>query len=207
MNYPVWMTISGVYEWLEKLRHASREDTLNDFDLETFRQELRNRLELLKVKVTELYSERDAYYLVFPLVAHADELVNVLLPDYKRDSWVNMQRELYDMDNAGDVVFELLDSLLLKPETPALVHEVFYFCINDGFSGRYAGNIDRLEDYKQRLRERIPLCPVEEIPVIVAPLQKAPLRIPPAVSYVLVVCLLLLVYSILVFFANAYEPA
>jgi type IV/VI secretion system ImpK/VasF family protein len=75
----------------------------------------------------------------------------------KNEVWPPLQRELFQVDNAGEVFFETLDDILNKPQTIPLVYEVFYFCLNHGFRGRYNDNPVKITEYLRRLRTKIPV--------------------------------------------------
>ncbi len=125
-------------------------------DLVELRARLRKRFGWLKSKLGEALSEHEVYYALFPIVVYTDELVATVMPG-QTSRWESLQGELYDIDNGGELFYSILDERLRKEETPPVVFEVFYFCLSDGFLGMYAADRPKLEDYKTRLRERIPL--------------------------------------------------
>ncbi len=121
------------------------------------RAEIRSELDFFRAALAEHLGERDCYLVVFPIVAHFDELVQTKYLDPEQMSWPTLQRELFQVDDAGELFYDTLDDLLLKPKTLPLIFEVFYLCLSDGFRGRYAGNTARIAEYKERLRSKIPV--------------------------------------------------
>ena len=96
-------------------------------DLLQARTELRAQLDRLRTKLSERLSERDSYLVLFPMVAHFDEWVQMRFLKGDQLSWPPLQRELFQIDDAGEIFFETLDDILLKPQTLPFVLEVFYF--------------------------------------------------------------------------------
>jgi type IV/VI secretion system ImpK/VasF family protein len=126
------------------------------------RSRIRTQLEALRAKLSEQLNERDCYLALFPIVAHFDELVQIRCLKSDHRCWPPLQGELFNISDAGEVFYELLDDLMLKPQTLPFIYEVFYLCLNDGFVGRYAGNPAKLIEYQERLRNKIPLVEMKE---------------------------------------------
>ena len=59
--------------------------------------------------------------------------------------------------------YETLDDILRKPQTLPLIYEVFYFCLNHGFRGKYIDNQVKINEYLKKLREKIPIHKQENI--------------------------------------------
>jgi len=136
-------------------------------DLVNVRSELRTKLDFLKAALEEQYSERDTYLILFPIVAQIDELIQTNFLEAMQTSWPLLQKELFQIDNAGEVFYEILDDILLKPQTPLFIYEVYYFCLDYGFRGRYESNPVKLTDYIKKLQtklqqEKLAIAPVEE---------------------------------------------
>lgn len=150
-------------------------------DLIQARSEMRNALERLRNALSTDLGERDVYCILFPIVASLDEEVQTRYIDpiqlgpeaaatlaafmeehaayaetIKLSSWPSFQRELFETDDAGEIFYETIDDLLLKPQTLPLIFETYYFCLNDGFRGRLVSNPDKKQEYMERLKDRIP---------------------------------------------------
>ena len=78
------------------------------------RAELRNQLDFLKATIAEHYSERDTYMVLFAIVAQIDELIQTNFLQTMNISWPLLQKELFQIDNAGEVFYEILDDILPK---------------------------------------------------------------------------------------------
>lgn len=208
MNKGIWEAIATINELLLPLRESGSGAALVADDLVKLRVKLRGRLDYLRVVTTERHSERDAYFVLFPLTAHCDELVKTLILDMSQLQWPPLQQELYQIADAGDLFFETLDNLLGRPETLPLVYEVYYFCLRDGFRGRHIGNPDKIEDYCRRLRERIPL-PKEVLSSerpSTGERHLAPWRVPVFAYYLATVSVLILSYLFLKALASSWQP-
>ena len=132
-------------------------------DIVKGRAHIRTQLEFLRAKLGETLAERDCYLILFAIVAHFDEYVQANYLSDSHEGWPPLQRELFQIDDAGEVFYETLDDILHKPQTLSLVYEVFYFCLNHGFRGRYNDNPVKITEYLRRLRAKIPVHNLENI--------------------------------------------
>ncbi|NOQ35103.1 MAG: hypothetical protein GQ569_04320 [Methylococcaceae bacterium] len=208
MNMELWEVIASINNALSPLRSKDSPSTITMNDLLELRSKLRTRLEHLRAVITEQYSERDAYYVLFPLTAHCDELVKKIILDRKQLEWPALQQELYQVVDAGDLFYELLDNALKKPETLPLVYEVYYFCLHDGFHGRYTGNPERLNDYIEKLRNHIHLPPLATTssPPTTAKRRWANFRMRKHFYYSGSALILVLIYFFFVSLASTWQP-
>lgn len=207
MNQDLWEMIVTINNFLNPLRDAGTQSTVAMIDLMELRRKMRIQLEDLRAAITEQYSERDAYYVLFPLTAHCDEVVKKMILESNQLEWPPLQQEFYQVDDAGDLFFELLDSALSKPETLALVYEVYYFCLHDGFCGRYSINPDMVDTYLQKLRKHICLQPIAAIdPALPGAIKRSYFRMPNYVYYVGAAVLFIMNYWFLSFLASSWQP-
>ncbi len=126
-------------------------------DLVQLRAALRTQLDILKAALEETLNERETYLVLFPIVVHFDELVQRSV-FRGQGEWPPLQKELFDLDNGGEVVFEMIDDLVRKEQTLPFVFEIFYFCLADGLRGRYVDDLSKLREYQRKLKARIPLA-------------------------------------------------
>ncbi|MCE5335216.1 MAG: DotU family type IV/VI secretion system protein [Desulfobacteraceae bacterium] len=143
-------------ELVEESSRPSEDRVLPPDELLSARSELRRELEIVRTKLSNRLSERDTYLVLFAIVAHFDELVQTRFLKGDHLVWPTLQRELFQVDDAGEVFYETLDDILLKPQTLPFVLEVYYFCLNDGFKGRYDSNPAKIAEYMERLKQKIP---------------------------------------------------
>ncbi len=126
------------------------------------RSELRTQLDFLKATLAEQYSERDSYLVLFAVVAQIDEVIQTRFLRTMQTSWPLLQKELFQLDNAGEVFYEILDDILLKPQTSLFIKEVYYFCLRYGFRGRYQDNPVKLSEYLKKLEAQLEQVEIEE---------------------------------------------
>jgi type IV/VI secretion system ImpK/VasF family protein len=137
-------------------RPAGAEADLYDTDdIVRIRAELRNQLDYLRTVLAEQYSERDTYIILFAVVAQIDELIQVNFLRTMNLIWPLLQKELFQIDNAGDVFYEILDDILQKPQTHTFIYEVYYFCMRYGFRGRYESNPVKFTEYLRKLQAKL----------------------------------------------------
>ncbi|MFU8788585.1 MAG: DotU family type IV/VI secretion system protein [Methylobacter sp.] len=207
MNQDLWKMIVSINNLLSPLRTADAQSSVAAIDLMQLRSKMRDQLVDLRTAITEQYSERDAYYVLFPLTAHCDEVIKKMNHDGLQQAWPPLQQEFYQVDDAGDLFYELLDNTLSKPETLGLVYEVYYFCLSDGFSGRYSGNPGMAASYLDKLRKHIGLQPLPVTPESASKARRrAYFRIPTYSHYIVNVVLFILNYWLLTFMASTWQP-
>ena len=208
MKQDLWEIVVTINNALQILRQKSGQAGINMADLIEVRGKVRAELEVLRAAISQQYSERDAYFVLFPLMAHCDEVVQMLILDTHQLAWPPLQWELYQVADAGDVFFELLDNALSKPETLPLIYQVYYFCLKDGFCGRYSGNPDQIAEYLRKLAKHIDLQPLPSSPASeVAPVNKAYFRIPNHFYYTVAAGLLIAFYFLLCNLASNCQPS
>jgi type IV/VI secretion system ImpK/VasF family protein len=172
MKNDQWEAIHSVFE---KMKHVSariasqneedgqevKSSPMEKNELVRMRADIRKQLDLLRVKLLEGLSERDCYLVIFPIVSFFDERIQVgILNEDGPMNWPPLQRELFQIDDAGEVFFETLDDILRKPQTLPYCYEVFYFCLSCGFLGKYGDNPATIRNYMEKLREKIPVNPM-----------------------------------------------
>lgn len=121
------------------------------------RDELLGKLGELRSSLRSLLSEKEAGMVLLPLVIHIDELVMRRLSREEQTQWPLLQKELFDLTHGGEVFFEFATERLDKPDTPPVLFQVLYFCLSDGFVGRFAAEPARVDQFKRLLGDKIPL--------------------------------------------------
>jgi type VI protein secretion system component VasF len=144
---------------MEEARPAGVES----FDIVGVRAEIRKQLDILRVKLAEQLTERDCYLVVFPIVAYFDEHIKTCYLAEKQLSWPPLQKELFQIDEAGELFYETVDDILRKPQTIPFIYEVYYFCLNKGFQGKYVDNPVKISEYMKKLREKIPVVDLSSV--------------------------------------------
>jgi len=139
---------------------------VESFDIVGVRAEIRKQLDILRVKLAEQLTERDCYLVVFPIVAYFDEHIKTYYLAEKQLSWPPLQKELFQIDEAGELFYETVDDLLRKPQTIPFIYEVYYFCLSQGFQGKYADNPVKISEYMKKLREKIPVVDLSSVQTV-----------------------------------------
>lgn len=137
---------------------AFREAHPNGADIVRMRDNLRKLLDALRKELSRTLTEHTVYSVLVPIVIYADELARVITRGSVQ-SWEPLQSEIFNIENGGELFYWAIDERLRQQETPPIVFEVFYFCLNDGFVGMYAGDPRKVEEYKELLRKHISLRP------------------------------------------------
>jgi type IV/VI secretion system ImpK/VasF family protein len=207
MNQQVWEIIGAINNLLNSLQPLKKSVEIKVIDLVEFRSKLRIELEALRELLIAQYSERDAYLVLFPLIAHCDEFIRKSLLNSDQLNWPSFQEEFYKVDDAGDVFYDLLDDLLAKPETLPLVYEIYLFCLKDGFLGRYSVYPQTIAEYIKKLSKHIVLYPLQsKLTQIPTPSKRFFFRIPNYSYYLGAALLLSGVYFLLIFLGSLWKP-
>lgn len=132
-------------------------------ELVAVRDELRRHLKELEGTLGMALTEREKYFALFPIVIYVDEILRTTTHGAS-ETWESLQSELYGIDNGGERFYSILEELMSRGETHPIVFEVFYFCLNHGFKGLYAGEptAARIDAVLERLALRIPTAPPDE---------------------------------------------
>ena len=205
INQEVWLKIASINDFLKPLREINKNLNIEKIDLIDLRIRLRDQLEYLRIVLTQLYSDRDAYYVLFPLTAHCDEVVKMSILDVQNIEWPPLQQELYKVDDAGDLFYELLDNALIKTDTLSLVYEVYYFCLQDGFCGMHSLDSVRT-NYLRKLEKHISIKPIPIQNMQSNLVKRRHFRIPNYSYYCATALLLSLIYYFLTFLASNWQP-
>ena len=175
------------------------------YDVVGVRSEIRTRLDFLRVKLAETLTERDCYLVLFPIVAYFDEHVKTHSLDENQLSWPPLQKELFQIDEAGELFYETVDDLLRKPQTIPFIYEVYYFCLNQGFQGKYVDNPVKISEYMKKLREKIPVVDLSNAQTAAAETGQVRLVGSAAWYYLASAAVLVLCYLLLVVFARHWD--
>lgn len=157
MKNKLWSAVYDVFDTVHENRGAQQDAE----ELISLRERLRHKLEVLRSRLSESLTERENYFVLFPIVIYLDEIVQSRMRPGERVEWKRLQTELYGIDTGGTMFFDTLEDLLRKPDTYPFIYEVFYFCLSDGFAGRHKGSLVKLNEYKERLAKRVVLEPIE----------------------------------------------
>jgi type IV/VI secretion system ImpK/VasF family protein len=158
---------------------------------------IRAKLDVLKAALAAHLTERETYLVLFPIVVRFDEMVQNRFLTGTQGNWPPLQKELFQIDNGGEVFYDTLDDLLRKADTLPFVYEVYYFCLSDGFKGKYIDNLTKINEYKTKLIDKIPKPVVERRPeraeqgAVIAP-DRVPLKYYAAAAGLLVAAYIVL---------------
>lgn len=158
------LQISEVQTKVPLVQHEAQDAGESAGTSGVLRSRVRERLTWLRGCLREGLSTRDAYLVLFPLVLHADELAAEALGASME--WTPLQIEFFDVDDGGELFFSTLDQVLRAEETLPLILEVYLYCLKDGFLGCYAGDLRKIEEYRERLSARIPKASLSKKPMI-----------------------------------------
>lgn len=138
-------------------------------NLIALRTELCEVLQQCKDTISERLNETSTQFVVSLLAIVCDE--NVLtkqisqiqitqgsLDKYSRTTaelklsayWTKLQQQFAKCNNGGEIFFENIDLFLEQESEYEFLIELSYFCIGQGFRGKYLTNQDAIDQYKDR---------------------------------------------------------
>jgi type IV/VI secretion system ImpK/VasF family protein len=124
-------------------------------ELSRLRADLRKQLVTLKAELGTHLTERETYLALFPLVVHADEIVQTTMIDVGRTSWASLQKDFFETDRGGEVFYQTLEDILEVTPVGPFVYQIYCFCLSLGFRGLHAEDPDRVEQYLRRLATKL----------------------------------------------------
>ena len=101
---------------------------INDETIAFFRDNVRKNIFVLQEDLMENHSKTSIKYIVLPLIAYIDEKIMFKYRNQNNDFiWNLLQTEIYDISNAGEYVFEIIDNILSDDLYPQICYEVIFF--------------------------------------------------------------------------------
>ena len=164
MEKKLWKTIAelfnrmeaGVDEFLSRDTLEAEEIMENpENNILQVRETIRKQLDLLRIDLADCLTDQESYYVLFAVVIYIDENIQTNVLDKADLTWPLLQKELFDIDDGGNLFYDTLDHILKKPEITLFVFEVFYFCLKHGFLGKYIDDPIAISDYKKSLEQKI----------------------------------------------------
>ncbi|MBU1341554.1 MAG: DotU family type IV/VI secretion system protein [Proteobacteria bacterium] len=212
MEPELWKAIQHLFDQVDTsfnhLQAAGDHDPLKEpdgsdenMDLIAARSKIREEFDHLRVTLLAYLSEQECYQVLFPLVVYFDEQVQTIFFKEKQISWPLLQKELYEVDNGGELFYNILDSILRKPQTSEFIFEVNYFCLKHGFQGKYVDDPIRIKKYMDKLKDKISIQQMEGTRIFAE--ETGPMRyfVSPSWLYGGAMLFLILFYGILRFIA------
>ncbi|WP_438011802.1 DotU family type IV/VI secretion system protein [Sorangium sp. So ce321] len=165
---------------------SSADDSIGPDALEALRDAIRARLAKLEATLTGALGRADAAAAMLPIVLELDERVMARLSLGDRLDWPLLQDGVLRDENGGEVFYARLDALLRPQVKASMVHEVYYWCLEDGFCGRYEEGDPAIERYKGDLQRAMAKPKAQARPEDApagAAARPPGRRLPPAVYY------------------------
>ncbi|BBM86669.1 DotU family type IV/VI secretion system protein [Candidatus Uabimicrobium amorphum] len=146
----LWLAINEIFKTVKNSKDSLDNKSKQSTALVNLKKEIRSQLCSLKKKCQNAYGE-DWRKCIIPLVIHIDEMIRCHI-DVECRNWPTLQQEeeFGGIENGGVEFYNLLDEVL-ENNTHEFIYEVFYFCLKDGFVGRYIDNPTRATSYQKRL--------------------------------------------------------
>lgn len=175
---------TGIAEFLSKEK-LEVDDIIDspDTNILQVREAIRKQLDMLRIDLAEYLTEQESYYVLFAIVIYIDEHIQVNVLDKADLTWPILQKELFDIDDGGNLFYDTLDHILKKPEISPFIFEVFYFCLKHGLKGKHISDPLAIADYKKRLEQKIDKEEVTPDTVIPDDTKRFPLLFSPVWYY------------------------
>lgn len=130
-------------------------------NLEETRLEIKAILKDMHEFLIERTSDRNAYFVVFAMVALVDENMLQHAQRHGLEAWSPLQVELFEITDAGTLFYQYIDYFRGRNDIPVVVFEIFYFCLKDGFKGSRISEPEIRDAYQDELKVHIPSEPIQ----------------------------------------------
>ena len=132
-------------------------------NLLSFRNQIIEKAYKIKNDLYKKYGEQTSFFITFSIISYCDEKINELakLTPSDLSNWHSLQSEMFDRNDGGDYVFEIIDKVLENPVFPGIVTKTLYLILELGFSGCHLGSQTELDKYKHQLQAILPSEPIK----------------------------------------------
>ncbi len=156
MKHPHWSEIYFYFNEFNQQKKQIENKKVSPEVLATIRNSLTTSMKHLRNNLKQSLDEQSVYLISFALTALMDEEVQRLLQRTPGNAeWIPLQKEIFNLTNAGEVFFESLDEILEASHYPTIVYEVYYFTLKKGFRGKYQHSPNRIAKYIEFLGARV----------------------------------------------------
>lgn len=161
MKHPHWSEIFFYFKEIEQQKAKLENKKLSAELLSTSHNSLAISMNQLKNNLKQTLDEQSVHHIVFALTALLDEEMKRLISATNQNvEWVPLQKEFFNLTNAGERFFDNLDEVLETPNFPSIVYEVFFLVLKKGFRGKYQHSQNRINKYIEFLTDKIQEPPV-----------------------------------------------
>ncbi len=156
MKHPHWSEIYFYFKEFQQQKEQLENKKLTPEILATIRNSLATSMNHLKNNLKQTLDEQSVYLISFALTALLDEEVQRIIHKIPGNAeWIPIQKQLFNLTNAGEVFFENLDEILEAAQLPSIVYEVYYLTLKKGFRGKYEHSPNRIAKYLEFLDDKI----------------------------------------------------
>ncbi|WP_133470991.1 DotU family type IV/VI secretion system protein [Paraglaciecola marina] len=155
---------------LETLNLDNLTEQANDFS--PFITELETIFSACQTAISQHLDEAELTYVVEALIFQCDETILTQklvtktcesqhaetlnhLPFLPCSKWVTLQKHLLDCRTGGERFFENLEQILATENKYPFALEVYYFCLKQGFVGRYNQQSEPITEYMRHCTKAI----------------------------------------------------
>lgn len=156
MKHPHWSEIYIYFNEFNQQKELLQSKKLTPEVLSTIRNSLSTSMKHLRNNLKQSLEEQSVYLITFALTALMDEEIQRVLKQIPGSpDWIPVQKELFNLTNAGEVFFDSLDEILEASHFTSIIYEVYYFTLKKGFRGKYEHSQNRITKYIEFLSARI----------------------------------------------------
>jgi type VI protein secretion system component VasF len=135
-NLTYWKKFTDLLFYLEEAGKTLLPENISDADvIIEFRGNLRQMINSIEEICEEKYGTKTTYYILFPIVVYCDEIISRIFAE-NNISWPKMQKEIYNIEDGGEKIYELIDQLIEQPTFPEIVYQTNYIILKTDFKGK-----------------------------------------------------------------------
>lgn len=156
MKHPHWSEIYIYFKEFQQQKERLEGKKSTPEVISTVRNSLATSMTHLKNNLKQTLDEQSVYLITFALTALLDEEIQRILQTTPGNAdWSPLQKQLFDLTNAGEAFFDNLDEILEAPQFPSIVLETYYLALKKGFRGKYEHSPNRIAKYIEFLAVKI----------------------------------------------------
>ncbi|MCP4176318.1 MAG: DotU family type IV/VI secretion system protein [bacterium] len=135
-NLLFWKNFTDLLFYLDEVKNNILPESISDAEeIIDFRGNLRLKVNSIQDICEDLHGTKTTYYITFPIVVYCDEFISKIFAESSL-TWPKLQKEIYNTEDGGEKIYELIDQLIEQPTFPEIVYQTNYVILKTDFKGK-----------------------------------------------------------------------
>ena len=176
-----WRAVVALLGSLKPLRDLESECE----KISEIRDTVKKDLRAIHENIRDFLTENNAYYVIFALVSHCDEIARAHIGSHSTERWLPLQDELFNTDDAGNLFYKYIELFRGRNDISQITFQTYYYCLSDGFKGRYIFEPETQAGFMKELLSYIHVAPIPKPSLLEHQNKRRPFwKLPPWSYYV-----------------------